>query len=150
MGNCLPAAEAQNLKKIISRLGRLETSDIQEALTRFMRDFYAPSYLKGGPEAAQEIVTDTPQEASKEPVSWADICGLSDDKIRVLLKHLDANVLAMAIKSEQAETQNIFARHIAPIVWANLKNRFSTLSNGDTDRAKKIIIQTAQELHLVE
>ena len=155
----LPSREAQQLAKIISRLGRLESRDIQEALARFLRDFYAPSYLKGTPEEAREIFTPTPSDNRDETSekeqkravipSWSNICQLSDDKIKTLLKHLDSDVLALALKSENTDTRTVFARHLPPSVWSEVVNRFSLLPESNTHRAQQIIVQTAQELHLL-
>ena len=156
----LPDSEAKNLAKIISRLGRLAPEDIQEALTRFMRDFYAPSYLKGSPKEAQEILQSTkpngaelyaeiyPKKDKADLTAWQDICNLSDDKIKTLLRYIDKDVMAFALATEGIAARTVFARNIPLSIWQELEKHFADIKEEDSLRARQIIVQTAQELHL--
>ena len=138
----LPEIEGQKLAKIISNLGRIEETDIQETLARFLRDFYAPSYLQGSPQKAQELF---PFKGA--PANWTDVCNLPDEKIRTLLKHIHRDIMTMALSGEDTNTQRIFARNMPPAVWEDLKARLEN-ANINASRARQIIIQTAKELHL--
>ena len=156
----LSDAEAKYLARIVSKLGRFSPADVQEVLTRFMRDFYAPSYLKGTQKEAKEILVNSkpngeelyteinPLTSKTSSVAWHTICRLSDDKIKMLLRHTDKKVMATALAKEQSNIQMLFARNLPPLLWQELKNYFSDVTWDETLRARKIIIQTANELHL--
>ena len=134
----LPDLESKQLVRIISGLGRLTSQDIQEALSRFMRDFYAPGYLKGTPQKAQEFIT---------AVRWTDVCELPDDKIKTLLKYTDKDVMALALAGENQNIRQLFAQNMPTAVWEELENRFLK-ADENSYRARQVIVQTAKELHL--
>ncbi|MDY6408125.1 MAG: flagellar M-ring protein FliF C-terminal domain-containing protein [Pseudomonadota bacterium] len=143
----LSPKETRDLTQIISRLGALSASDVQDALARFMRDFFAPDYLKGTPKTAQDLFPNISQDDSEKKL-WSTVCAMPDENIKILLEYTDKDVLAMALATENIHIHQIFARNMPPSIWRELEKSFRFLGKKSAD-AQQIIIKTAQELNLI-
>jgi len=95
------------LARLIGRLGRVSAGDIREALTHFLRDFYAPSSLTGDSQKMKDILTTAKPNGTELYAEvrltenggtfWEKIASLDKGTLLSFLKNQDAEKIAFIL-----------------------------------------------------
>ena len=130
---------ASDLSQIVrENAGRHKVTAILRAMDRTDSADLVQDVAAVSETAGHRLSTDLKQ--------WADIFGLSPDKIRRLLVYCDKTVVAAALKDESTEAKDVFARELSPELWQSLEKRMAEISA--KPEAKEILLKTAKELGL--
>ena len=96
--------------QIMLRLGRVSSSDIRQALEKFIRQFYMPSLLIGSPERVKEVLTATRSDGKN---LYSEIYLTAEGKdIWERLSGLDKGRLISFLKEQKPETMALILYHL--------------------------------------
>jgi flagellar motor switch protein FliG len=123
--------------------GNEKIASILKTLPQQDKCDFMESLNKTEPETARQVETYLH--------NWNDISKLSGEKIKILLKYCDKDVMLLALSESNVQIQAAIARQLPTPLWDNMLKQMKQLTTDDKKQsafAQQTILKTAQDLKL--